>query len=56
MTNDEMTNDDLFIIRLNIAHYQAMLELDIDEEKRIIIEKLLTEAEDVLSHNSKFQQ
>jgi hypothetical protein len=32
-----MTNDERFIIKLNIAHYQAMLKLDIDAEKRSIV-------------------
>lgn len=33
-----------FIIRLNIAHYRAMLKLDMDGEKRRVIERLLAEA------------
>ena len=44
-----MTDDERFIIKLNIAHYQAMLKLDIDDEKRSTIERLLAEADDVLA-------
>ena len=51
-----MTNDERCIIKLNIAHYQAMLKLDIDDEKRSVIEALLAEAEDVLATASKKQQ
>jgi hypothetical protein len=50
-----MTDDDRFIIKLNIAHYQAMLKLDIDGEKRSTVERLLTEAEDVLATDFKEQ-
>jgi hypothetical protein len=39
-----MTNDERFIINLNIAHYQAMLKLDIDDEKRPTVARLLAEA------------
>jgi hypothetical protein len=39
-----MTNDERFIINLNIAHYQAMLKLDIDDEKRSTVARLLAEA------------
>lgn len=44
-----MTNDELYIIKLNIAHYQALLKLDIDDEKRSAVERLLAEAEAVLT-------
>ena len=37
--------EDPFIIRMNIAHYQAMLRLDLDEPRRAAIERLLAEAE-----------
>jgi hypothetical protein len=43
-----MTNDERYIIKLNIAHYQAMLKLGLDDEKRSAIERLLAEAEEVL--------
>ncbi len=36
---------DPFIIRTNIAHYRAMLKLDMDERKRAIIERLLAKTE-----------
>ncbi len=48
-----MTKDDLYIIKLNIAHWEAMLRLDIDDEKRFIVEQLLGEAKDVLTENSQ---
>ena len=38
-----MTNDERFIIKLNIAHYQAMLKLNIDDDKRSTVERLLAE-------------
>jgi hypothetical protein len=48
-----MTNDELYIIKLNIAHFQTMLKLDIDDEKRSAVERLLAEAEEVLAADSK---
>lgn len=48
-----MTNDELFIIKLNIARYQAMLKLDIDHDKRSTIEHLLAEAQEVLAADLK---
>lgn len=39
-----MKDEDPFIIKMNIAHYQAMLKLDLDTKKRSIIERLLAEA------------
>ncbi len=35
---------------MNIAHYEAMLLLDLDDKRRFAIEKLLSEAEDNLVH------
>ena len=32
------------IIQMNIAHYEALLELDMDDGKRSVIERLLAEA------------
>lgn len=32
------------IIQMNIAHYRAMLKLDLNDEKRSLIERLLAEA------------
>jgi hypothetical protein len=48
-----MTDDERYIIKVNIAHYQAMLKLDIDDEKRSTIQRLLAEAEEVLVADSK---
>jgi hypothetical protein len=51
-----MTKDDeLFIINGNIAHYEAMLKLDIDDEKRLTVERLLAEAKADLAAASKKQ-
>ena len=50
-----MTNDERFIIKLNIAHYQAMLKRDIDDEKRSTVARLLAEAEEVLATDFKEQ-
>jgi hypothetical protein len=50
-----MTNDERFIINLNIAHYQAMLKLDIDDEKRSTVARLLAEAEKELTTDFKEQ-
>jgi hypothetical protein len=38
-----MTEDPI-IIQMNIAHYGAMLKLDLGDEKRSIVERLLAEA------------
>lgn len=48
-----MTNDERFIINLNIAHYQAMLKRDIDDVKRSTVARLLAEAEEVLATDFK---
>jgi len=50
-----MRDDERFIIKLNIDHYQAMLKLDIDDEKRSTIERLLAEADGVLATDFKEQ-
>lgn len=50
-----MTDDDRFIIKLNIAHYQAMLKLDINDLKRSTVERLVEEAEEVLATDFKEQ-
>jgi hypothetical protein len=44
-----MTNDERYIIKRNIAHYDALLKLDIDDEKRSMVEQLLAEAKEVLA-------
>ncbi|HXP06627.1 MAG TPA: hypothetical protein VN808_21110 [Stellaceae bacterium] len=51
-----MTNDERYIVKLNIAHYQEMLELDLDDEKRSAVERLLAEAKDVLATDKRNQQ
>lgn len=48
-----MTKDEQYVIKLNTSHYQAMLRLDIDDEKRSAVERLLAEAEAMLATNSK---
>ena len=40
-----MTENDTFIIEMNIARYREMLQRDLDGEKRVLIERLLREAE-----------
>jgi hypothetical protein len=50
-----MTSDEQFIIKLNIAHYQAMLKIDIDDERRSTVARLLAEAEEVLATDVKEQ-
>lgn len=42
-------------IKLNIAHYQAMLKLDVDDEQRSTVARLLAEAEEVLATDFKEQ-
>jgi hypothetical protein len=39
-----VTEEDPIIIRMNIAHYLAMLKLDSDAENRSVIKRLLAEA------------
>jgi hypothetical protein len=36
------------IIQMTIAHYGAMLKLDLDDKKRSMVERLLAEAEEHL--------
>jgi hypothetical protein len=50
-----MTNNERFIIKFDIAHYQAMLTLDIDDEKRSTVQRLFAEAEEVLATDFKEQ-
>jgi len=38
-----------YLIRMNIAHYKALLKLDLDERKRTAIEQLLAETEEALA-------
>ena len=34
----------VFVIEMNIAHFQAILKLDMDSAKRSVVERLLAEA------------
>ena len=34
----------VFVLEMDIAHFQAMLKLDMDDEKRTVVERLLEEA------------
>jgi hypothetical protein len=47
-----MTKDEQFILNLNIAHYEAMLKLDIDDEKHLVVEALIAKAEALLTPES----
>jgi hypothetical protein len=37
--------NDYFINRMNISHYQALLRTNLDDKKRVTIKRLLTELE-----------
>jgi hypothetical protein len=52
MTNQPFS---VFVIEMDIARYQAMLKLDMDNRKRAIIERLLSQAKHdlVLAKNCK---
>lgn len=50
-----MATDERFIIKLNVAHYQAMLKRDIDDEKRSTVARLLAEAEQALARDFEEQ-
>jgi len=39
----------LTIIERNIAHYEGMLKLDLDDKERSIVERWLTEAQEKLA-------
>jgi hypothetical protein len=43
-----MTEDELYVIEANIAHYKRLLKTVLDEETRSIVQKLLAEAQEVL--------
>ena len=43
-----MTEEDPIIIRMNIAHFEAMLRHDMDHERRSVISRLLAEAQEDL--------
>jgi hypothetical protein len=40
---------ELVIIERNIAHYEGMLKLDLDDKERSIVERWLTEAKENLA-------
>ena len=45
-----MTEDELYIIEANIAHYQRLLKTAaLDDETRSIVQKLLAEAQEQLA-------
>lgn len=44
-----MMTDAPYITRLNIAHFRASLKLEMDNNKRSIIERLLAEASEALA-------
>ena len=39
-----MQTEDPTIIRMNIAHYEAVLKLDMDDGRRSVVERLLAKA------------
>jgi hypothetical protein len=43
-TQGAIMTDDPYIIRINIAHYRALLKLDMNDGKRSIVERLLAES------------
>ncbi len=47
-----MIEEDPTVIQMNIAHYRAMLKLDLDHAKRSIVERLLAEASHSLTLTS----
>ena len=52
-----MREEDPFIIRMNIAHYETMLKLDIDARKRSAVKRLLHDAEaDLLEAEADVKQ
>jgi hypothetical protein len=45
----EPVMDHPYAIRVNIAHYRAMLQLNMDDQKRAAITRLLAEAHEALT-------
>jgi hypothetical protein len=39
----------VFVMEMNIAHFEAMLKLDMDEEKRSVVEQLLAKSKQDLA-------
>jgi hypothetical protein len=50
-----MMTQELFITRLNIAHYEAQLKLDMDDGKRSVVSRLLAEAQENLVLTTDFK-
>ncbi len=44
MESPTITRESPAIIRLNIAHYEALLEINIDDKKRSAVTRLIEEA------------
>jgi hypothetical protein len=45
--------DESKIIRMNIAHYEAMLKLDMNNDKRSVVQRLLVQAKESLAAASR---
>jgi hypothetical protein len=48
-----MTEDPI-IVKMNIAHYLAMLKLDMADDNRLVIERLLAEAREDLERAASY--
>jgi hypothetical protein len=46
----------VFVMEMNIAHFEAMLKLDMDGEQRLVVERLLVEAKHDLTTAAKKEQ
>jgi hypothetical protein len=46
----------VFVMEMNIAHFEAMLKLDMDEEKRSVVEQLLDKAKQDLARRRDQKQ
>jgi hypothetical protein len=55
MVNHAVMGEEPTIIRMNVAHYQSVLELDLDAEKRSMVCRLLEEAMENLLLTTKFR-
>ena len=44
-----MMDNDIFIIQMNIARFRTMLQSELDNQKRSVVERLLREAEENLA-------
>jgi hypothetical protein len=43
----------VFVMEMNIAHFEAMLKLDMDDEQRLVVERLFVEAKHHLTTAAK---